>query len=305
MKWNRIPIVLAGLALSLGLAACENDPAGSNTARVSVLLTDAPGDFASADVEIREIYLVGDADEEGTNGRITLFDGSALFDLLDLQNGVTAELAQVTVPPGTYHQIRLVIGDATITTEGGTTYSTEDNTLKCPSCAQSGLKVKLPGGGLTLASGEQSIVVDFDVAQSFGHAAGKSGRWIMHPVIRATRAEASGGITGMVTLAEGVTLPTCGGAAVDLTHFVPTAVDGEVSMTGAVGSDGALRFSFVGPATYTMGYTSTIEYDNGDTLAFTATPSVTAATVSSGADFVVDYVITDATCTPAPAPAAT
>lgn len=293
-----IPLsLITGLLI---LAGCESDPSGSDAARVSVLLTDAPGDFASAEVEIEEIYLVGGSDDE--SGRIVLFDGGGTYDLLDLRNGVTAELGEVAIPAGSYQEMRLVVGDVTITTEGGTTYSTEDNTLKCPSCAQSGLKVKLPAGGVSFETGDQAIIVDFDVAQSFGHAAGNSDRWIMHPVIRATNVAATGGILGMVTLAEGLVLPTCGGAPVTISQFVPTATLADGVLSATTNTDGALTFSFVVPGTYTMGFTETVAYDNGDVLTFTATPSATTATIGSGGSFDVDYVITGATCTVAPPP---
>lgn len=288
-------------------AGCDSDPSGSGPARLSVLLTDAPGDFASAEVEIEEIYLLGsgqnDDEDAGPGGKVVLFSGSRTFDLLELRNGVTAQLADVAIAEGNYHELRLVLGNVSITTNGGTTYSTEDNTLKCPSCSQSGLKVKLPAGGVELNRGDQTIIVDFDVAQSFGHAAGNSGRWIMHPVIRATKVDATGGIFGTVTLADGVTLPTCGGAPVTIAQFVPTATLGELVISAATEVDGDLIFSFVVPGIYTMGYTSEVLYDNGDKLAFTATPSVTTATIGSGGTFDVDYTITGATCTLAPPPA--
>src|SRR5688572_18026363 len=137
MNKNRFPAFGILCALLLAFTACD-DPFGSDEgARVTVLLTDAPGDFATADVEIREIYLQGNADGDESDGRVVLFSGREVFDLLGLQTGVTAELADVSVPAGTYPQLRLVIGEATITTEGGTTYSTEDNTLQCPSCSSS------------------------------------------------------------------------------------------------------------------------------------------------------------------------
>lgn len=292
----------------LATSGCDSDPSGSQPARLSVRLTDAPGDFASAEVEIEQIYLLGTStgDAEGepsSNDKVVLFSGSRSFDLLDLRNGVTAELANVAIPEGNYQELRLIVGDVAITTNGGTTYSTEDNTLKCPSCAQSGLKVKLPAGGVDLDQGAQTIIIDFDVAQSFGHGAGNSGRWIMHPVIRATKVETTGGILGTVTLAQGVTLPTCGGAPVTIAQFVPTATAGDVVLSAATASDGNLKFSFVVPGTYTMGYTSTVAYDNGETLTFTATPSATTATIGSGGTFDVDYTITGATCAAAPPPA--
>lgn len=292
-------IQAATLALTLFAAGCD-DPSGGDQARVSLRLTDAPGDLASATVEIREIYFQGAADDEGADGRVTLFEGSRTFDLLDLQNGVTEELADVLIPAGSYSQLRLIVGEATITTLEGTSYSTSNGTLQCPSCAQTGLKVNLPGGSVSLENDAHILLIDFDVAQSFGRAAGQSGRWVMHPVLAATTLETSGVIAGTVSLGEGVTFPTCGGAQTDLTHFVPTAVAGEMSISGFTAADGALRFPFVAPGTYTMGFDSEIDFDNGDSLTFSATPSSSTVTVGSGSTATVNYTIDAVSCVAAP-----
>ena len=43
--------------------------------------------------------------------------------------------------------------------------------------------MQLPGG-VTLAEGDDAgVLIDFDIAQSFGHQAEQSGKWVMHPVI--------------------------------------------------------------------------------------------------------------------------
>jgi hypothetical protein len=55
-----------------------------------------------------------------------------------------------------------------------------------PSLGQSGLKINLPGGKLDIGEGETIVMLDFDAAESFGHQAGNSGKWVMHPVVKAT-----------------------------------------------------------------------------------------------------------------------
>lgn len=293
---RRIAGVFAALAVAA--AGCDGDSAGSDTTRVSLRLTDAPGDLASASVEIVEAYLQSGADDGDGDPRVVLFTGPRTLDLLELQNGVTEELADVIVPAGSYSQLRLVVGDATITTESGATYSTADNTLQCPSCAQSGLKVKLPGGSVDLEDDAQIVLIDFDVSQSFGHAAGQSGRWVMRPVMTATSLETSGVIEGSVALAEGVALPMCGGSQTELSDFVATASFGDIVLSGFTNADGDLRFPFVTPGSYTMGHAATVDYDNGETLTFAATASPSTLTVSSGGSAGVDYTITSAMCGP-------
>jgi hypothetical protein len=53
-----------------------------------------------------------------------------------------------------------------------------------PSFAQSGLKVNLPSDLFTVGADPVWVLVDFDVSQSFGRAAGGSGMWVMSPVLQ-------------------------------------------------------------------------------------------------------------------------
>lgn len=292
MRRNAMKAALT-VALGLGLAACD-DPSSSDMARVQLLLTDAPGDLASAEVTISEIYFLS------SDGRVSLFEGSATHDLLDLQNGVTTQLGEAVIPAGSYSQLRLLVESATLTSLDGKTYSTEDGTLICPSCAQTGIKVNMPGGSVSLEGDAQVLLIDFDVAQSFGHQAGQSGRWVMHPVVHATELETTGGITGTVALAEGVALPaTCGGAAVTLAHFVPRATstaDAAIVVSGTTSTAGAFSFPFVAPGTYALGF-SEVEFDNGEVLTFEATVAPETVTVASGGSVAsAAYTVTAATC---------
>jgi hypothetical protein len=282
------------MAAVLGLTACDTGAAGNDTSRVRVLLTDAPGDLAVAEVTISEIYL------QGSEGRITLFDGPATYDLLELQNGVTAELSEILIPRGEYSQLRLVVQSASITTNDGRTFSTDGGTLMCPSCAQSGLKVNLPGGSVRLDAESEVLLIDFDVAQSFGREAGRSGRWVMHPVMHASDFTTASVIRGTVSLGSDVTLPeTCGEQEITLARFVPTATAGEVVVSGRTEADGNFRFSFVAPGDYALSHVETVSFDNGDVLAFQATVTPASLTIGSSEDVTAAYTVTGATCTAA------
>lgn len=299
-------LLLPLLVGALVVGGCEDSSlAGSGSSRLTIQLTDAPGDLAQAWVQIEEIYLQGDS------GRITLNEGAPDFhDLLQLANGVTEDLVTgAVIPAGRYSELRFVIGEAYIVTDDGRVYATsksivpdtlkeraEDGTLKCPSCGSSGLKVKFPQGGLSLEEGAQIVVVDFDVSQSFGHEAGKSGKWVMHPVLQATKIEASADIRGTVALANGVSLPaTCGGQAIDLSKFVPTATAGDIVKTGTTDANGSFRISFAAPGTYTLG-TAPVAFDNQDTLYVTAAATPPTVTVVSGQPAAAAYQVTAASC---------
>jgi len=207
------------LALVLLSAACADPPlAPRGSGTLTIQLTDAPGDIQAAVVTIAQVYL------QGSGGRTILRDLPFTVDLVPLATTSTVLLEDVQVAAGTYHDLRFVVTGAYLAVEeaDGSTrlyasapdYNalppgvTVDGELRLPSFATSGLKVKLPDGGLPVpASGVVTLVVDFDVAQSFGHAAGESGAWVMHPVIQATSVTVAGVTFTSVTAGS---FHTCG-----------------------------------------------------------------------------------------------
>ncbi|MBW3569898.1 MAG: DUF4382 domain-containing protein [Gemmatimonadetes bacterium] len=310
---NRHGRLAIPLLAALAMAACDGGTGGSGAARVSIRLTDAPGDLKEAWVKIDRIYLQGGPADTARGGRVDLLTTRTDWvDLLTLSGGRTAELVNgATVPAGRYSELRLVVCEAYVVEKDGDVYAsrdaalpagvTADGQLHIPSGCASGFKIKFRGDEPVQLESESTILtVDFDVSQSFGHQAGNSGRWIMHPVLHATSVGFAGGIAGTVALAQGVSLPTCGGSPVAVTAFVPQATAGTETFTSAVGTDGRYRTT-VAPGTYTIGYAPALSFANGDSLMVTAAPSVPSATVASGATATVDYSITAATCKVKPA----
>jgi len=294
---------------ALVLAACSDSTGGNGPALVSIRLHDAPGDLKEAWVKVDRIYLQGSSSADSTSGRVDLLTTpTGWLNLTQLTGSNFATLVNgAQVPPGTYSQLRFVVCEAYVVTRTGAVYATSGaalpagvsatGSLQVPSGCSSGLKVKLPGGAVSLESGAQILSVDFDVSQSFGHQAGGSGKWVMHPVMTATEIGFSASISGTVALATGVTLPTCGGAAVAITQFVPRAVAGVDSISGAVQPAGTYAMT-VAPGTWTMTYAPAYSFTNGDSLMVAATPSLATATVAGGQSATVDYSITSATCKP-------
>ena len=105
------------------------------------------------------------------------------------------------------------------------------------------------------------VLVDFDVSQSFGHQAGNSGRWVMHPVIKGATITTAATITVNVTLGSGVTLPDIGGNPTTLAAFNATVTNsGSTTETLPLSdpeSDGtwSATFSYLLPGTYAVGLT--------------------------------------------------
>src|SRR3972149_9299957 len=108
-----------GSGLLLLAAACSSTSptTAGTTGTVVVRLTDAPNDdFQSATVFVSQVSLAtGDNSATAT----VLSSTKASFDLLTLQNGVTAQLASAPVPTGSYTQLRLVVDSARVVLAAG------------------------------------------------------------------------------------------------------------------------------------------------------------------------------------------
>jgi hypothetical protein len=313
------------MAIAGVLASAACDISGpSDRARLSVYLTDAPGDVESAWIQIDEIFMIGDE-----NGEIEVpAELGELIELTELVDRVHELAADVPFDPDTFRELRLVLGGAVLLTEQGEVFATsgaelpeelegeEVQTLHCPSCAQSGLKIKVHGDTPELDEEESaSLLLDFDVAQSFGHRAGASGRWIMHPVVHATWVEApepeTSAILGTVAIqldgqgAPTFTVPPCpAGTPRSITDFIPQATaatlrdasNNPIVRTGTVAASGTFSISPVDPDQYALGFAETLL----GTMKLVWTATVTPATVTvaaGGADVTgVAYTLTGASC---------
>lgn len=202
MTLRRSLTALATAAFVLVAGASCDSPTALKSGKLSLLLTDAPGDVLKAVVTIDRIYLQPSEDSDA--GRIILREDDVTTDLLTLVDSTQSLIAGFEIPAGSYSQLRFVISGAYLEVEGtevGTTTifasspsyaglpagAVVGGELQMPSFAQSGLKVQLPGDALVIGDDASvTLVVDFDVAQSFGKAAGASNRWVMSPVLKGT-----------------------------------------------------------------------------------------------------------------------
>jgi uncharacterized protein DUF4382 len=271
---------------------------GQGTGRISVLLTDAPADFKAAVVTITEIDLVG------SGGTTVLSNTKVTTNLLTLANDTAQLVDSAVVPSGTYTQLRFVItgGYVEVVQPDGSSiiYASSPDyeglpegavvggTLRMPSYAESGLKVDL--GNLTVGTDSKVVLVDFDVSQSFGHVAGASGAWVMHPVMTATELQFSGTLDVTLKLGAGVTLPT--GVTLGQFNAVLTNSGGSaktLALTDMGGGVFGASFKFLIPGSYTLNFTAP------GTLTFTTSPAIPASvTVASGQETAADFVVTSA-----------
>ncbi len=321
-------LILATAAPLLALAACDNaGPValnGSNRSQLTVQLTDAPGDLAEAWVRVTKVQLIGGADSTvadtsaaDTTKSPQLSVDSGWINLLALQDGKTKSLFTGSVPAGHYGQVRLIVCDMYIVTTDSQVIATPGTTLpsgvtatagtelKLTSQCHSGFKVVLRGGSLALDSaGATTLTIDFDAKRSFAHEAGKSGKWIVTPVLFAAQSKgsgtATGSIAGNVVLDTTIKFVKCGGdsltASLLLQKFVPTAKDTAVH-TGTTTAAGAFTIANLLPGTYTLG-NAALGFANGDSLTYTAVATPASAAVTAGATTSANYAVSVVACKP-------
>ena len=278
---RRTPVLLAAALLAAACSDLSDSTGPEETGQITqqtaatrgftLLLTDAPGDVDAAVVTISEVKLVG----EGSNGRVALLSSPVTVDLVTLQNSIATMVSGFDVPEGSYSQMRVVITGGYIEVEragGGSDIfasspsyaglpagATVDGVLHMPSMGQSGLKIDLPGGKLDIDDDATVVMLDFDVKDSFGHEAGRSGRWIMNPNIKASNVTFGGNVVAQLSLGSGVTLPILNGSQVTLASFNAklTPVGGGTSRTVTftdANNDGTFDAMFKGllPGQYSL-----------------------------------------------------
>jgi hypothetical protein len=306
--------------------------------QLTLMLTDDPGELSQAWVEITGIYLqvgdheqlgpqYGNGDGEGDGERVPLLEDAAEWvNLLTLAEDWTTLVEGAEIPVGAYAQLRFIVeGAAIVTADDGEVYATSladlaslnaylteeeldplaaaTGLLRCPSCSRTGFKVRFPGGGLVLESGDNIVLIDFDVAETFGHEAGWSGRWIMHPTLRATDFPGGGTISGTVSLAEGLTeLGACGTGderPITFEDFVPTAERfGGPLRQADVDENGDYTIEMLPAGLYSMGYLAEVDVDVGGTtwtITFAATHPDQVG-VAVGATATANYEIEEVGC---------
>lgn len=305
---RRIQWRVLALALSLPLAACGDSSGAGSPGTLSLNLTDAPGDFAEAWVQIDRIELVGQSDKS-EGGEIILLDEPVVTDLLSLSNDVALLVDEAVVPAGRYSQLRMIIPEACIVVEGedemmqvyasSTEFAESDETecgppdgdLQMPSYDTSGLKIDLPGGSVEVDGDSRILLLDFDVQESFGRMAGGSGRWVMDPTVRAEDVSFAGSITVELTEGEASGLEAAGGALSDF----EASLDSEPMPVAFEDPDEdgvwTATFLFLMPDTYEVSV-GTVE---GVTYEFTLAPSSPQSVdLPSGGSDTVSFQVTSA-----------
>lgn len=230
------PVFFVIALLSLFFTACNDNDDSSQTSRMTVRMTDAPGDYDEVNIDVQDVLIkttTGTDDSEGwvSIGTVT----PAVYNLLDLTGGVSVLLADKIIPAGYLGQIRLLLGDENSVKLADATTTIPLNT---PSAQQSGLKLNI--NQTLLAGASYDFLLDFDVAHSVVVSAGGSGNYNLHPVIRVSTAATSGVIKGTIS-------PVLTGYQVEVS--VPV---GDTTISAFADETGVFQLNGVPAGTYTV-----------------------------------------------------
>lgn len=167
MKKLKFTLAICLTAL-MGFTACNKD---NRKANMNVKMTDDPGDFQEVNVEILRVEV-----NHETEGWIELETNSGMYNLLELQNGVTADLVvDQEFPEGEISQMRLILGSNNNVMVDSTTFI-----LETPSAENTGLKMNV--NHEFEANAEYEILFDFDAGKSI--VIQGNGTYSLKPVLK-------------------------------------------------------------------------------------------------------------------------
>lgn len=194
MLQRKLPLPLMIILTGFLLVQCDNDQIiDDEDGRMIVTMYDEPAEYESVFVEIVSVEVHRDTEDQGS-GWITLSDDTTRTDLLELVAGNEEVLADTPLEPGTYRQIRLILGDDNELVIDG-----ESHDLTTPSAQQTGIKLNIDAE--IEAGSIYNLELDFDANKSIVPR-GATGEFNLKPTIRAVPGEISGEIAGEVEPAE-------------------------------------------------------------------------------------------------------
>jgi len=182
----------------------QNQPDGDQLGHLVIKLTDAPFPFdmieaATVNITKVEIRKVSEGEEDGYPFiDLPLPDDANGFNLLELRNGVTADLVEMGLEPGNYDLIRLYVDEAELKVKDGGEYK-----VKVPSGQQTGIKIFMDPALKVVSELTTEVVLDFNLEKSFilkgnpNTPAGIKG-FNFKPVVKALNKTTEGTLAGEV-----------------------------------------------------------------------------------------------------------
>lgn len=194
----------------------------------------------------------GEGDDEDTDGGFQIvLNQEATFDLLDLQNGITASLLESPLQAGTYTQMRLIVSSGKVVLTDGREFE-----LNVPSGEQTGIKLHFQFD--IEADTDTTLLLDVDLSKAFKPVPGGQiddpSQIMMFQfspslAVRVTEVEQTGSISGVVQDEQGNAL-----ASVSVTAFLngeeitttSTTAEGTFGLAGLEAGDYVVEFSLNG-----------------------------------------------------------
>lgn len=187
--WRRLLALLSIAALGACGGGGDDTPPPTQQAQsgsMRVAITDAPTcgyDAVHVSIAKVRVHKSGGAAETDAGWSEIVLSPARRVELLSLNNGVLAELGQVSLETGRYQQMRLVLAanDATTPLANSVTPTgSAQVALNTPSALQSGLKLNLD---VEVAANQVAdLVLDFDACKSVVRL-GNSGGFNLKPVV--------------------------------------------------------------------------------------------------------------------------
>jgi len=168
----------------------EDTPDGDT--RLVVAMHDAPFKMEGRDVQELNLTVLQMVIIDSNDNHITILNEERRMELLSVSRNDPVILSDVSVAPGTYKELRLVLKDNSTIKVDGEVYP-----IKIPSGSQSGLKLK---GPFVIPRGKLfRLTIDFVAAESVHWNKGQG--WMLKPVLRiSSAAEIIGIFRGNLTV---------------------------------------------------------------------------------------------------------
>ena len=176
--------VLTGLSVALVQSGCKKDKEeAEGTGYMQMEMTDTPGAYLHVYVHVKSVEIhrsntdTSASAASGTSGWTTLNTRDTIYDLLTLQNNITAVLCDSTLlPAGKVTQMRLILGaNNSVVLNSGATH-----TLTIPSSANTGIKINL---NTDIQKDKTTrVIIDFNADESINLLG--DGSYQMKPVIK-------------------------------------------------------------------------------------------------------------------------
>lgn len=166
--------IMGVIALVILFNACNKNPGG--TGAMTVKMKDAPVEYDSVFVDVQRVDVHFSDNNTGSSGWVALNTQAGVYDLLALQNGLFAILADsVELPVGNISQMRLILGTENSVVVGGISFP-----LLLSSQDKTGLKFNL---NTTISDDDLvEVLIDFDAEKSI--VLQGTGEYRLKPVIK-------------------------------------------------------------------------------------------------------------------------